>query len=450
MRTVDDPVELEAQEAPPELAEDFTAHADAVLAAVPPAIMAQSLAEYFHGWVVRLKNGESGILPVLAGLVIIGAVFWVISPGHVFISASNLVNLFQQSAVFMVLGMGEIFVLLLGEIDLSLGYNAGVAGVIAVQFVEPQTRGWFWLFAIVVALLSVSVIGAAQGALVAYLKLPSFIVTLAGYLILNGMMLILLLLGPFSGYPSLLGSDNNLQTIYNLMWGNINPTASWIALAGVVVAVGGIMWLRDDQRRRSGLTAPPPSLTLIKIAIMAIVGVVVVAICNTNRGVGIVEVKGVPWVIPIVLGLLLGSMILLEQTRFGRYLYAIGGNAEAARRAGINLGVIRTWAFALCAFTGGVAGLLYVSYLGGASNNINGGQLVLYAVAAAVIGGTSLFGGRGRIMHGVLGGLVIGGIYNGMYLQGLSVQWTFIVTGFVLIAAVMIDALSRRGTVGRV
>jgi D-xylose transport system permease protein len=433
-----------------ELEGDLTAHADAALAEVPPALVAQTLGEYMRGWVTRIKGGDSGILPVLLGLLIIGAVFQIISPGHVFLSAGNLVNLFQQSAVFMVLGMAEIFVLLLGEIDLAAGYTAGVAGVIGVQFVEPVTRGWPWWAAIVVALASVGIIGAMWGLLVSVLRLPSFIVTLAGLLILNGMMLKLLLLGPFSGYPSLLGQDHNLQTVYNLMWGNIDATASWIAMAVIVVVIGGLFWFRDAGRRSSGLVAPPPSLTLIKIGTMAVIGVVVVAICDTNRGVGFVEVKGVPWVIPIVLGLLAAWTILLEQTRFGRYVYAIGGNAEAARRAGINLAATRTWAFALCAVTAGIAGLLYVAYLGGASNNINGGQLVLYAVASAVIGGCSLFGGRGRIMHGVLGGLVIGGIYNGMYLQGLSAEWTFIVTGFVLLVAVTIDALSRRGGVARV
>jgi len=428
------------------LDEDLTAASpDAAAAVVPPSIVAQSLGDYWRGWLARIKGGDSGILPVLLGLVIIAGVFQVISPGHVFLHADNLVNLFQQSAVFMMLGMGEIFVLLLGEIDLALGYEAGVAGVIGVQFVEPVTRGWPWWAAIIIALLSVAIIGAVWGLLVSLLRLPSFIVTLAGLLILNGMMLILLLMGPFSGYPSLLGDDHNLQTMYNLMWGNIDPTASWIAMVVIVGAVGALFWFRDAGRRRSGLVAPPPGLTLLKIGLMAVVGIVVVAICDTNRGVGFVEIKGVPWVIPIVLGVLAVWTILLEQTKFGRYVYAIGGNAEAARRAGINLAAVRTAAFALCAFTGGIGGLLYVAYLGGASNNINGGQLVLYAVAAAVIGGTSLFGGRGRVMHGVLGGLVIGGIYNGMYLQGLSAQWTFIVTGFVLLAAVTIDALSRRG-----
>jgi D-xylose transport system permease protein len=140
-------------------------------------------------------------------------------------------------------------------------------------------------------------------------------------------------------------------------------------------------------------------------------------------------------------------MVLLERTRYGRYVYAIGGNAEAARRAGIDLALTRTVAFGLCSMTAGVGGLLYASYIGGMSNNVNGGQLVLFAVAAAVIGGTSLFGGRGKVLHGVIGGLVIGGIYNGLYLLSADVQRIFIVTGLVLLAAVTIDAISRKGSV---
>ena len=200
-----------------------------------------------------------------------------------------------------------------------------------------------------------------------------------------------------------------------------------------------------EQRRRSGLVAPPRILSMAKIVALAVAGVGVVMICNVNRA-AIGTLAGVPWAIFIVLGVLGAYTFLLQRTRFGRYIYAIGGNAEAARRAGINVSAIRTWAFVLCSFTAGIGGLLYASYLGGMSNNVNGGQLVLYAVAAAVIGGTSLFGGRGKAAHGVLGGLVIGGIYNGMYLLGLTVQWEFIVTGGVLLFAVAVDALSRRGS----
>jgi D-xylose transport system permease protein len=281
------------------------------------------------------------------------------------------------------------------------------------------------------------------GTLITRLGLPSFVVTLGGLLILNGVMLYLLSLGPFSGYPSLSG-QHDPQMLHNLMWATIDPVISWIGMAAIVGALALTLWLRDARRRRSGLVAPPVGLTVIKISLIAVVGLTVVAICNVNRA-AFGTLAGVPWVIPVVLGVLGVWTVLLERTRYGRYVYAIGGNPEAARRAGIGLARIRTWAFVLCSLTAGVAGLLYASYLGGMSNNVNGGQLVLYAVAAAVIGGTSLFGGRGRVMHGVLGGLVIGGIYNGMFLLSLTAQWQYITTGFVLLVAVTIDALSRRG-----
>jgi D-xylose transport system permease protein len=429
----------------PENATDLTAAPEAALADIPPEIVAQTLGQYVRASASRIRSGDSGVLPVIVGLVAIMVVFQAISPNHVFLSAGNLVNLFQQSAVFMVLAMAEGFALVLGEIDLSVGYVGAVGAVVGVQLVQPTTTNWPWWAAIVAALLVCAAIGAVQGTLITRLRLPSFIVTLAGFLIFNGLMLILLLLGPFSGYPNLTGESNNQHVLYNLMWGTIDPTLSWIAMAVVVAGLGAVLWRRDSRRRRSGLVAPPASLTLIKVGLMAIVGIVVVAICNQNRA-NLGTLEGVPWVIPIVLAVLGAWTVLLGRTKYGRYLYAIGGNPEAARRAGINLALVRTGAFALCSLTAGIGLLMYAAYLGGLSTGVQGGQLVLYAVAAAVIGGTSLFGGRGKPLHGVLGGLVIGGIYNGMYLQGYDVQAEFIVTGLVLLAAVTIDSLSRRGS----
>lgn len=426
----------------PDSAPDPTAAVQAATLEVPPEIMAQSLGEWFRAWMVRIRSGDSGVLPVILGLVIITVAFEAISPHHVFLSAGNLVNLFQQSAVFMVLAMGEIFVLLLGEIDLSIGYAGAVGAAVAVQLVQPATAKWPWWGAVFAALLVCALIGALQGTLISRLRLSSLIVTLAGFLIWNGAMLIILGLA-FSGYPSLAGTNPNLQVLYKLMWGTIDPVVSWIGAAVIVITIAVLLWFGDSRRRRSGLVAPPVSLTLLKIALIAIVAIVVVAICNINRA-AIGTLEGVPWVIPIVLAIFGVWTVLLQRTRFGRYVYAIGGNPEAARRAGINLAAIRTWCFVLCSFTAGIGLLLYASFLGGMSNNVNGGQLVLYAVASAVLAGTSLFGGRGKVLHAILGGLVIGGIYNGMGLIGLDVQWQFIVTGLVLVAAVTIDSLSRR------
>ena len=437
----------------PDLQHDPTAAVEGAAAEIPPELVAQTFGQYARAYAARIRNGESGVLPVVVGLVAIMVVFEVISPNHVFLSAGNLVNLFQQSAVFMVLAMAETFALLLGEIDLSVGFVGACGAVIAVQLVQPATTKWPWWAAILAGLAFCAAVGAVQGTIIARMGIPSFIVTLAGFLIFNGVMLILLLLGPFSGYPNLNIQDPNVQVLFNLMAGTIDPTVSWIAMAVIVLGLGAFLWFGDQRRRKSGLVAPPVGLTVLKIALIAAAGIVVVAISDINRA-NFGTLAGVPWVVPIVLGVLGAWTILLERTQYGRYVYAIGGNAEAARRAGINVALIRTVAFMLCSMTAGVGLILYASYIGGMSNNVQGGSYVLFAVAAAVIGGTSLFGGRGKAIHGVLGGLVIGGIYNGMYLQGLDVQRIFIVTGLVLLAAVSIDALSRRaassGSAGRV
>src|SRR2546423_2831460 len=211
----------------PDSASDSIATREAASVEVPPEIVAQSLGEWFRAWLLRIRSGDSGVLPVILGLVIITIVFQAISPQHVFLSAGNLVNLFQQSAVFMVLAMGEIFALLLGEIDLSIGYVGAVGGAIAVQLVQPTTTRWPWWGAILAALLVCALIGVWHGSLITRLRLSSLIVTLAGLLIFNGVMLIVLKLGPFSGYPNLSGNNGNLQVLYNLMWGTIDPLVSW-------------------------------------------------------------------------------------------------------------------------------------------------------------------------------------------------------------------------------
>ncbi|HEV3101362.1 MAG TPA: ABC transporter permease [Candidatus Dormibacteraeota bacterium] len=433
------------KEVAPEQTADLTAAPEAAEAELPPGVVAQTLGEFVRAYLARIRAGESGVLPVIAAMVAIMVVFTAISPNHVFLSPVNLVNLLQQAAVIMVLAMAEGFALVLGEIDLSVGYVGAIGGAITVQLVQPSTTNWHWIPAILAGLLVCVVFGLIQGTLITRLRLPSFIVTLAGFLIANGLFLAILLLGPFSGYPNLAGQGQNLQVVYDLMWGTIDPTISWIGAGVVVLGLGLVIWFSDSRRRRSGLVAPPASLSLIKIGLIAVVAVIVVAICNSNRA-NLGTLEGVPWFIPIVLVVLGAWTILLERTKFGRYMFAIGGNAEAARRAGINVSLVRTLAFGLCSFTAGAAMILYASLLGGMSNNVQGGQYVLYAVAAAVIGGTSLFGGRGKPLHGVLGGLVIAAIYNGLYLQGISsVEWQYIVTGLVLLAAVVIDAVSRRG-----
>ncbi|HEX6526155.1 MAG TPA: ABC transporter permease, partial [Streptosporangiaceae bacterium] len=225
--------------------------------------------------------------------------------------------------------------------------------------------------------------------------------------------------------------------------GAMSPLTGWIVMAAAVALSGAVFAVRDSRRRASNLAAPPASVTALKIAVMAIAGVVVVLIGNTNRGVA-VAVRGVPWVVLLVMVLLIAWSVLLGRTRFGRYVYAIGGNAEAARRSGVNLSRVRVIAFTLCGLTAGVMGIIYTSNLGSISNNVNGGQNVLYAVASAVIGGTSLFGGRGRMLGAVLGGLIVAVIYNGLYLLGLGAAAQNMWTAAVLLAAVTVDTLARR------
>jgi D-xylose transport system permease protein len=418
---------------------DLTA---AVVEPLPPELVSNSLQQYVRGWMARIRGGDAGVLPVILALVILSVLFQVVSPNHVFSSPGNLVNLFIQSSVFMVLAMAECFALLLGEIDLSIGYVAAVGGIVTAEAVQQPGMGWPWWAAIILGLFVCGLIGALQGSLITRLRLPSFVVTLAGFLIWFGVMIVIL--GPAGGVSIASALQPDQRVLYNLVQGTIDPVIAWIGLAVIVAVFGFVLWWRDSSRRRRGLVAPPPSVTAFKIGLMAVIGIVVVAICNVDRGV-VLPVVGVPWVVPIVLAVLVVWTVLLERTRFGRYVYAVGGNPEAARRAGISLASIRTWAFVLCSLTAGIAGLIYLSWQGGLNTNVNGGQLVLYAVAAAVIGGTSLFGGRGRVLHGVLGGLVIGTIYNGLYLLGFPVQWQFIATGLVLLAAVIVDSFSRRG-----
>jgi D-xylose transport system permease protein len=422
----------------PYLEEELTPEAaTAADLAVAPELVADSLGEYLRGAFVRIRGGESGVLPVVGGLLLISILFQSLN-SH-FLTAGNLVNLLIQGAVFMLLAMGEVFALLLGEIDLSIGFVSGIGGVVMAELVK-QSYGWPWWAAVAVALLACAAIGAVQGTIITRVGLPSFVVTLAGLLGWQGVML--LMLGKGGSLPI------NVNVINDFASGNLTPAASWIVMLVVVGAFALRLWLRESRRRVSGLVAPPASLTVAKMLLSLVAGVVVVLICNTNRG-RVVPIRGLPWVVLIVLGVLACWTVLLGRTKFGRYIYAIGGNAEAARRAGVNLAGIRTLAFTLASFTAGIAGIIYASRLRSVSTALDGGTLVLYAVAAAVIGGTSLFGGRGKAMHAVLGGLVIAAIDNGMGLQGYSGAAKDVVTALVLLAAVTIDAVARRGRTTR-
>jgi len=421
---------------PVQQAEELTQAAEArAQLAVSPELVAGSVPEYLRASLSRIRAGQVGILPVVGGLLLVSVIFQ--SLNSQFLTAGNLVNLLVQAAVFSVLAMAEIYALLLGEIDLSIGFVAALGGVVLAELLKPSGLDWPWWAAILVALLVCAVIGVLQGSIITRLGLPSFVVTLAGLLFWEGLTLKILGNG-----GSVLISDSIVNDIAS---GNLSPIAGWVVMLVIVGLFGVLTWRRDARRRRAGLVAPPPGLTALKIGGGLVGGVVIVLICNTDRG-RILPIRGVPWVVLLVFGILAAWTFVLGRTRFGRYVYAIGGNAEAARRAGVNLRMIRTVAFTLCSFTAGMAGVIYASRLRSISTAFDQ-TLVLYAVAAAVIGGTSLFGGRGKALHGVLGGVVIAAIANGMGLLGLSPAAQYMVTALVLLIAVTIDALTRRGRV---
>jgi D-xylose transport system permease protein len=404
-------------------------------------LLANSLGDYLRIVARRLRSGESGALPVIVGLVVIVFIFWV--KNSVFLSAGNLVNLMAQSAFIITLGMAEIFVLLLGDIDLAAGFTAACGAVVALWMLA---LGEPWWAAVLVALAATAAYGALQGIVIAKLGLPSFVVTLAGQLGLSGLLLYLINLTGSIGVGGVINLHNSV--INDIENGDLSPAATWIVMIVIAALAGLIIFYGDFRRRTAGLVAPPVSVTLIKIAGIIIAAVVVATVANLNRG-RLIVLEGMPWSILVVLAILFLWTVLLGRTRFGRYIYAIGGNPEAARRAGISIVRIRTIAFMLCGLTAGITGIIYASYLGSISTNVNGGQNVLNAVAAAVIGGTSLFGGRGKMLNAVLGGLVVGVIYNGLELLGLSAAAQLMWTALVLLAAVIVDRVTRRGEVQR-
>jgi D-xylose transport system permease protein len=402
-------------------------------AAVAQAPSVVSLSTYVKTYIARIRSGDSGVLPVVGGLILISIIFQA-NNSH-FLTAQNLVNLLQQGSIYMVFAMGIVFVLLLGEIDLSVGYVGLVGGAVAA---EMLSAGHPLVIVVLCALGTTAAIGFVQGLLITQLGLPSFVVTLAGLLGWEGVLL--LVLGNGGTVPI---NDNYFDDFATGYFKNL--TIGWVIVGGLVVIFAFVLWRRDNRRRSSGLVAPPVSLTVIKIVAIAVAGSLLVLLVNANRGVlAIAPIRGMPWFVLEVLGILLIWSLLLNRTKPGRYIYAIGGNKEAARRAGVNTKWIRTMGFTICSLNGGLAGLLLAGQFRGVSTSVDGGQLVLYSIAAAVIGGTSLFGGRGKVLHGVIGGLVIAGIVNGMALLELSAYLQYVITGLVLMVAVTIDAVSHR------
>ncbi len=394
----------------------------------------------FRQMLAGFRQGDSGLIPVLLGLAALVLYFYI--RNHVFLTAGNITNLFIQATIFVLLGMAEIWVLLLGEIDLSIGFVAAIGAAVATILVD-QNFHWPWFVAFLLALIATTGIGLLSGLLVVFLKLPSFIVTLAGYLGWQGVLIYMVDKENSGGTVPV-----QEKVLYNLVYGNLSPLGTWLFI-GLLILLGSVFMLRSYRNRRSsGLVYRSIYFTIAKIVAMVVAGVWLAIVLNTDRSTFSV-IHGMPFAIPIDVAIVLGGTFILTKTKAGRYLYAIGGNREAARRAGINVNFYRLMAFCLAGFTAGVAGLLYSSWLGGISDAIPGGTYVLYAVAAAVIGGTSLVGGRGKMVHAVIGGLVIAVIYNGMALLSVSVAVEYIVIAIVLIAAVTVDSVARRGNTAR-
>lgn len=382
----------------------------------------------------RVKGGELGALPAILGLLVLCLGFSIARP--VFFSSGNFANLLAQGAAVTVIAMGLIFVLLLGEIDLSAGFTSGVcAAILAMTLAELKVP---WYLAILAALATGTVIGTILGTLVAKVGIPSFVVTLAAFLAFQGVVLQLI-----KGGTIISISDPVILAIGNK---NLPPWLGWLLYALSVGAYAVVQFGRMRGRRRGGLSHDPLSLVLIRVGTLALAAGAAVYVLNLERSRNVLvnSLRGVPTVVPIIVALLVVLTFVLKRTAYGLHIYAVGGNREAALRAGINTDRLRISAFMICSTMAAVGGIIAGSRANSVDPNTGGSNVLLYAVGAAVIGGTSLFGGKGRVLDAVLGGAVVAVIDNGMLLLGLSSGMKYILTGSVLLLAAGVDALSRR------
>jgi D-xylose transport system permease protein len=398
------------------------------------ALMAQpeTFGEHFRGYVGKVRGGDMGALPAVLGIVVLSVIFGVANSD--FLTKGNFANLLTQGAPIMVIAMGLVFVLLLGEIDLAAGYTSGVAAALMATLLADGHPLWLTLVA---SIGSGVAIGLLQGTLVAKVGIPSFVVTLAGFLAWQGVVLWIV------GEGGTIVINNSV--IDAIEGGNMSPLAGWVMLVVLVAGYAAVTVSRVARRRRLHFAAEPMSVVVLRIIALAVLGSFTVFILNENRSLFAGNVlRGVPWVVPIVVVLLIAGTFLLGRTTYGRHVYATGGNTEAARRAGIRVDAIRVSVFILCSSFAAVGGIIAASRLQSVDPEAGGGNTLLFAVGAAVIGGTSLFGGRGKIRDAVLGGAVIAIIANGMSLLGWSSAVQFVATGIVLLIAAGVDALSRR------
>ncbi len=389
-----------------------------------------NLRDQFNAYISRLKNGEMGSLPAIGATLVLTAIFASLS--LYFLSKLNFANMFVQAAELTMLSAALVFVLVLGEIDLSAGVTAGVA---MASFIVLVNGGVNWVLSLVVGFIVGLAIGWVIGFFVAKIGVPSFIVSLAFFLGFQGMQLVLL--GEGGVYrievPEILAIMNN----------NMPDWAGYLMIAIMaVVSLAIALWDRS-RRAAAGLVNKPVAMVWIKIATIAVLGGVAVLFLNDNRSQGPIPIEGVPIVVPFTIAILFIGTFVLDRSRFGRHLYAVGGNPEAARRAGIKVAKVRILAFMICAFLAVVSGVFHSSRIGNVDGSA-GHTIVLSGVAAAVVGGVSLFGGRGRLVHAAIGAVVITMIDNGLGLLGLSAGINYLVEGGVLLLAATIDALARK------
>ena len=379
----------------------------------------------------RVKGGEMGALPSVLSLFVLTILFSVLNP--YFFTQGNFANLLTQTATLMMLAMALVFVILIAEIDLSAGVTSGVA--MALFILLTNKGGVDWRISILAGLLLGTAIGAMIGFFVAKVGVPSFVVTLGLFLGFQGLQLALL------GDGGLYRIE--VPEIRAIMNDNLPAWMGWAFLIAALVLMTAINFYDRSVRSRNGLANRPISLMYTKLAIVGVLGASLVAMLNVNRSTSMKEISGVPIVVPSAITVLFLGTLLLDRTLFGRHLYAVGGNPEAARRAGIKVVKVRIIAFMLCSFLAVISGIFNASRIG-AVEATAGKAIVLSGVAAAVVGGVSLFGGRGRLVHAAVGALVIAIIDNGLGLLGLPAGINFLVTGGVLILAATVDAVSRK------
>jgi D-xylose transport system permease protein len=380
----------------------------------------------------RIVQGDLSSVRVILGLVLIAIIFQVQESR--FLSAENLTNLMLQITTIGLISVGIVYVLLLGEIDLSVGAVSGLAG--AVMVVLNVKHGWNPYLAIAAAVAVGAAIGCAQGFLFSKFIVPSFVVTLAGLLTWQGALLQVL-----GKTGSLNVTDSKITGLANIFYSN---TAGWIIAIVALAAYGLILGIGFRRRVAAGLSENNPLPQIFRFVLVAVVVIGAVAILNSDRG--------VPLAVLILLGFVIGMEFVVQKTKFGRHVFAVGGNDEAARRAGVRVNAVRVAVFSISGAMAAVGGVMAASRLFAVNQNSGGNELLLLAIAGPVIAGTSLFGGRGSVWTALLGALVIGSISNGMDLLGLASPIKYMVTGGVLLLAVLVDAVAKnqRQSSGRV